>query len=338
MRIVCIAYRCLFAAALCLCVAANAETLGLVLSGGGAKGAYEVGVWQELQSAGLASNVTAISGTSVGALNAALFATRPDAAERLWLEKMDEVFSLNTNRVAESIQRTLNDASNAVVVAEKTGKDWKGVAAFLLNSLVRVADDYVKMKSSRESRVGYFDSSKLAMALDETLPRTWPKALPSVYATAVEKGGSGISKTWRLNEEPHGRRALMLRASAAVPFGFDTVSIDGKSYVDGGWEDEGGDSTPLRPILDNHPDIKTVIVVYLKREKDIDANRRTKNCESAAAAGVHLVEIMPSEDIGGAFGGWEGMFDASPGTARRLIELGRKDAEMKLKREGLWTK
>ena len=29
------------------------EPLGLVLSGGGAKGAYEVGVWQELRAAGI---------------------------------------------------------------------------------------------------------------------------------------------------------------------------------------------------------------------------------------------------------------------------------------------
>ena len=332
MRIVCVAYRCLFAAALCLCVAANAETLGLVLSGGGAKGAYEVGVWQELQSAGLASNVTAISGTSVGALNAALFATRPDAAERLWLEKMDEVFSLNTNRVAESIQRTLNDASNAVEIAEKTGKNWKGVASFLLNSLVRVADDYVKLKSSRESRIGYIDSSKLAIALDETLPRTWHRKWPVVYATAVEKGGGGASKTWRLNDETHERRVSMLRASAAIPFGFDTVSIDGRSYVDGGWEDEGGDNVPITPILDHHPEVKTIIVVHLNDERHIKPAQRDRVRSVAEKKGVRLVEIIPSEDIGGAFGGWEGMFDASLETARRLVELGRKDVANVLKK------
>ena len=53
----------------------NASHLGLVLSGGGAKGAYEVGVWQALHEAGLAGNVAAVSGTSIGAVNAALFAS-----------------------------------------------------------------------------------------------------------------------------------------------------------------------------------------------------------------------------------------------------------------------
>ena len=51
--------------------------------------------------------------------------------------------------------------------------------------------------------------------------------------------------------------------------------------------------------------------------------------------GVRLVEIIPTEDIDGAFGGWKGVFDASPETARRLIELGRKDACKVLMEEGM---
>ena len=44
---------------------------GLVLAGGGTKGAYQVGVWKALQELNI--NVTAIVGTSIGALNLALF-------------------------------------------------------------------------------------------------------------------------------------------------------------------------------------------------------------------------------------------------------------------------
>lgn len=317
---------------------ACAEPLGLVLSGGGAKGAYEVGVWQALEEAGIASNIIAISGTSVGALNAALFATLPQAAESLWHEKMPEVFTLNTNRVGQSIQKTVDDASRAVEVAEETGKDWKGVASFLLASLVRLAGDYAETVASPEKRIGYIDSSKLAAALDESLPKEWPAFAPIAYATAVEKGGNGVSAIWRLNDEPHDRRILMLRASAAIPLGYDTVEIDGKTYVDGGWEWERqgqcGDNVPLAPILENHPEIKTVIVVYLNDERHLDQKRRKKNLQMAKSAGVKLIEIIPSENIGGAFG-WHGVFDASPETARRLIELGRKDAEKVLNGLGL---
>lgn len=44
---------------------------GLVLAGGGTKGAYEVGAWKALKE--LEINITAIVGTSIGAINGALF-------------------------------------------------------------------------------------------------------------------------------------------------------------------------------------------------------------------------------------------------------------------------
>ena len=44
---------------------------GLVLAGGGTKGAYEVGAWKALKELNI--NITAIVGTSIGAINGALF-------------------------------------------------------------------------------------------------------------------------------------------------------------------------------------------------------------------------------------------------------------------------
>lgn len=314
------------------CVAAAGEPLGLVLSGGGAKGAYEVGVWQKLVEEGLAGDVAAISGTSVGALNAALFAVRPDAAEELWLENMRDVFTINTNRVGKSIRKTLDDVSTAVEVAKETGQDWKGGVSFLLATALRIAGDAVELNQTDAPRDGYIDSSRLAAAIDSSLPRDWPDGTPAVYATALEKGTSKTAETWRLNDEPHERRSLMIRASAAIPMGFDTVSLDGRTYEDGGREEKGGNNVPLDPILTNHPEIKTVIVIYLTDEKHLDRKRFEANRAAADAAGVRLVEIVPAEDIGRWFGGWQGTFDIRPETARHLIDLGRSDTEKVLEK------
>lgn len=58
--------------------------IGLALSGGGGKGAYEIGCLKELQRAGV-TRYAALAGTSVGALNAGLVAAgKLDAAERFW--------------------------------------------------------------------------------------------------------------------------------------------------------------------------------------------------------------------------------------------------------------
>lgn len=47
---------------------------GLVLSGGGAKGAYQIGVWKAMKELQMENWVEGISGSSIGSLNGALFA------------------------------------------------------------------------------------------------------------------------------------------------------------------------------------------------------------------------------------------------------------------------
>ena len=61
----------------------NTKTYAIALEGGGAKGAYQIGAWKALQEAGIKFN--AVSGTSVGALNAALMCMGDiGRAQELW--------------------------------------------------------------------------------------------------------------------------------------------------------------------------------------------------------------------------------------------------------------
>ena len=320
----------------------RAAPVGLVLSGGGAKGAYEVGVWQVLEETGIASNITAISGTSVGAINAALFATRPETAESLWLDHMEEAFTLNTNRLRKGVRKADERFSEAFVRFLETKQEeppqlsdgfrfFSGVTGGLFEEF---ASNLLLEAMADAPSEGFVDSSPLTAAISEALPETWPDETPAVYATALEKGAGTESTTWRLNEEPHERRVGMILASAAFPLVFPSVAIDATNRIDGGWEDKGGVNVPLEPILENHPEIKTVIVVYLADEAHLRQDRREKNRSAAAAASVRLIEIIPSENIGGLLGFW-GVVDASPETAKHLIELGRKDARKKLREAGL---
>ena len=58
---------------------------GLVLEGGGARGAYQIGAWKALREAGV--KINAIAGTSVGALNGALISMGDmEKAEKIWNE------------------------------------------------------------------------------------------------------------------------------------------------------------------------------------------------------------------------------------------------------------
>ncbi len=62
----------------------------IALAGGAALGAYQIGVMESLENAGLLSKIKCLSGSSVGALNAVLYALRDvEEAKRIWLEMVN---------------------------------------------------------------------------------------------------------------------------------------------------------------------------------------------------------------------------------------------------------
>lgn len=62
------------------------RSVGLVLTGGGAKGAYEIGCWRAFREAGL-DRFAAVSGTSIGGINAFLVCRgNLEDAERIWTQ------------------------------------------------------------------------------------------------------------------------------------------------------------------------------------------------------------------------------------------------------------
>ena len=281
--------------------AISGEPLGLVLSGGGAKGAYETGVWKALNEAELARNVVAISGTSIGAINAALFSCigKTGEVERIWLDEVDGILSVNED----------------YLLRFGTPEEREREAAIMKSN---IAADIAAEAKRRKTEV-------------DKLP-------PEIIRTIETKCQSVSAKKLLIR---HGNQALWNSLRGVLKDGcsdglldsgklFSVLTKNGKNYVDGGWEAKGGNNVPLGPILERHPEIKTAIVVYLADEKHLNRDRFEKNRAAATAAGVRLVEIVPSEDIGGAFG-WAGVFDASPETAKHLIELGRSDARKVLK-------
>lgn len=60
----------------------KAKRIALILSGGGAKGAYQVGMFRALEEAGLDKEKISLAGTSIGALNALMYAVRNTDAMR----------------------------------------------------------------------------------------------------------------------------------------------------------------------------------------------------------------------------------------------------------------
>ncbi len=85
----------------------NTKTYAIALEGGGAKGAYQTGVWKALDEVGIKFN--AVSGTSVGALNAALMCMgNIEKAQRLWSDiRLSDIIKVDEHR-EQSLKRIMN--------------------------------------------------------------------------------------------------------------------------------------------------------------------------------------------------------------------------------------
>ena len=80
----------------------EASDLGLVLSGGGGKGAYQIGVLRALDEEGILDDVKAVAGTSIGAINAVLYIQRDyEKAYKTWDEiNMGVLFDIDPAMLA----------------------------------------------------------------------------------------------------------------------------------------------------------------------------------------------------------------------------------------------
>lgn len=277
-------------------IAPSSRDIGLVLSGGGAKGAYEVGVWKAICEAGLDGRIGAMSGSSVGSLCAVLFSSikEPGKCESVWSAAMTDAFEVNMGSI---------------------------LATALANgpALDKYANDN-----------GFMSKAALRRVVDANLPAWPPQQIPVyVYATTTE-ATTRKRTSFRLDTLSRTDMLDRVIASCALPVLFSPQSIDGSKHVDGGLVD----NRPVAPIVDNDPEnaIKTIVVVYLVHEP----GGRVVQSEIGLR---RLVEIIPSEDISLWIRELDfAAIDNRPTTARRLIELGRKDAEEVLRKKGLWRK
>ena len=184
--------------------------IGLVLAGGGAKGAAHVGVLKVLEE--MRIPVDYIAGTSMGSVIGGLYASgmRPDDIERE-IQQIDwvDVFIDEPKREDRSFRRKSDDY--LYLFAAKPGFNWGKVELPLAYVHGQKFDLQLNRLTVGVSQTKDFDQ------------------LPIPYravATDLETGKEVILGS--------GSLARSIRASMAVPGAFDPVVIDDKLLVDGG--------------------------------------------------------------------------------------------------------
>jgi NTE family protein len=220
------------------------KRVALVLQGGGALGAYQVGVYQALQEHGFSPDW--VAGTSIGAINAAIIAGNPAGSrftrlQEFWRSMSRPGFWDITAPLGAARQFTsLSSALEAVLLGQK---------GFFTP---RLLDPLAACTVGSAEAASFYDTSELR----GTLLRLADFELINRRAMRLSLGAVHV-RTGRLryfdNEfERLGPEHVM--ASGALPPGFPAVRVDGELYWDGGVYS----NTPLEIVLDDMPRVNTL--------------------------------------------------------------------------------
>jgi len=269
------------------------KKLGLVFSGGGGKGAYEIGVWKALKEYGVDANVKAVAGTSVGGLNGALFvADDYQAAENLWLD------------IAPSKVLTLKQEDIAKAIAKLAlGAAFPGVMPKALLTL-----------STLLGGKGAFSQIGLAELIKESgvCNTITGASLPFHICALTAATGKLIYPT--LNTLSESEKLQWLLATSAIPVVFPTVKINKENYADGGvLPSPYSDNTPCLPLIEQHQ-CTHIINIHLERTADLAPFKQQH-------PNVNFWHIVPTQ----AFDGLIDSLNFTKENAQKLIELGYQD-------------
>jgi len=269
---------------------------GIVLAGGGARGAYQAGVLAVLAEHGV--RPSALCGASIGALNAAAVAAAPDLAT-------------GSRRLLE-VWRAVAEAGD--VIGERPG----GVAGRTARTL-RALDSPVLEPEFVESLLArYAPAADLARG-----PQLWVSVASAGAAERRSRRPSADllravltrrGRWLRVQDLDEERRHAAVLASCALPLVLPTRQVNGSWYRDGSLFD----NLPVGPLSGN-PACGTAIVVHLAPGRVWDARRY---------ADLGILEVRPRRPLAGPgpLGVVESLLDFSPATVDGLIAAGRADA------------
>ncbi len=311
----------------------------LVLSGGGAKGAFEAGVIAAVEEADIRPEV--VSGTSAGALNAAAVACgiSARALSELWtgLESGD-VYRLR--RDVHRLVRPLHLVGNP---SRLLGRGWYSASEHLLDSIGWTW--LFHLGPLRARLVALLGSEVLPIVDGMTLTVSCLDVVSGELVRFTNAAPTGA------RAEPTYREVMMtvdhLLASAAIPGIFAPIEIEGGTWWDGGLVA----NTPLSAAMGYGPDMAVVvatgavertgqpprslgeaasqIVDHLMRHgmvKDMDHAQTVNELVRAAPEAtrhrhVDLVPVVPGDQDRSGLGE---LLDFDPRRARQLVDHGHE--------------
>ena len=182
---------------------------GLVLEGGGTKGAYQIGAYEALRDLGI--KITGIAGTSIGALNGAFIAQGDfESMKDIWVNY---------------------DYKSFMNIDEDTYERYKNIEMKAKN-----LHDVVDLMNKARKKQG-IDITPLRKLLEEKINEDKiRKSNIDFGITTAYWDGKIFPQLLYVEDIPRGRLVDYLIASASLPI-FDLDKLDDKLYLDGMFSD-----------------------------------------------------------------------------------------------------
>lgn len=287
----------------------KSNRIGLVLSGGGSKGAYQAGVYKAMQEMGLLPKIKAIAGTSIGSFNALLFACGTVDPVTLW-ENMTFSHLLS---YADPRSPLLALAAQFKSKLFHPSADPQAPAAD--NASEEDSRGFLTLLNQKGLGRPMLDLYKAIIQRSTDLSRLSALGGP-VYACAYDIQAH-CPVYFDLTKQPQDMAPETVLASCAVPHVFPPVELQGRLYADGGVND------PLYPVAnaDNCPaialstaDIDSMLILHLHESEPVDLSF------FGDRPVVHVYPSQPLERVSGS-----GSFDMTQHTLTKRLALGYQD-------------
>jgi NTE family protein len=209
----------------------------LVLQGGGALGAYQVGVYQALHEAGIEPDW--IVGTSIGAVNGALIAgnvpeRRIARLTQFWAD-IEQHFGITVPGSSPPVFG--NAVSNLATVAT-------GIPGFFMPNPMLLLGQHARVGTENAA---YYTTTPLHRTLTELVDFDYINERHARLSLGAVNVRTGEMTYFDSRDEDIAMEHVM--ASSAYPPAFPAVQVNGEFYWDGGIYS----NTPIEAVLDDNP-------------------------------------------------------------------------------------
>ncbi len=276
----------------------NALKFGLVLAGGGAKGSYQAGVLSVLFELDIADKISAVSGTSVGALNTLSIALgRKELCPEVW-ESIGFKDVLVRNE-----RKTAPRCGHFCASFPTRTSSFRILTRCSLTPLGRAKHIYpAGIAGHARARAGFCRAARLRKGALCLRIRHRRRTAGVFSLKRADKRGSYFRDAGLL------RRPLRLSPGAAAGRAYADGGINARSYAA-----QNADNTPLSPLLQHHLD--AILVVHLRPD--------APDCD-APTDGPKVINLRPSASLEPVRG--TGSLNFSRSAIDAHMRLGREDA------------